>query len=190
MRKILKIVLLVLAVIIIMVVAFGAIIFLDLASYTATGSQTLAPSGTSAGKALVIYDPGLSGTAKGVADKVASDLQTQNYTVTLAGIKSSDAAKTTGYTILVIGGPVYAGSLTTSVKDTISNLPIFSQGTKVGIFGSGQGATSSADITQLRQSINQPLRSNPSLSNVVVVKIGQSENLETRSQDLVNQLIT
>ena len=72
--------------------AFGAIIFLDVAAYTATGSQTLTPTGTSVGNALVLYDPGLSGTAKGVAEKVASDLQAQNYTVTLAGIKSSAAA--------------------------------------------------------------------------------------------------
>ena len=92
MRKIFKIIIAIFAVLIIMVVSFGAIIFLDLAAYTATGSQTLTPTGTSVGKAIVIYDPGLSGTAKGVADKVASDLQAKGYDVTLAGIKSSAAA--------------------------------------------------------------------------------------------------
>ncbi len=65
MRKIFKIILTVFAIIIIAVVAFGAIILLDVAAYTATGSKTLTPDGTSAGKAIVIYDPGLSGTAKG-----------------------------------------------------------------------------------------------------------------------------
>ena len=54
--------------------------------------QTLTPTGTSIGKAIVIYDPGLSGTAKGVADKIAADLQAKSYTVTLAGVKSSAAA--------------------------------------------------------------------------------------------------
>jgi len=105
MRKAFKIVIAVFAVIIILIAAFGAIIILDLAAYTATGSQTLTPTGTSVGKAIVIYDTGLSGTAKGVADKVASDLQTQGYTVTLAGVKSSAAANTTGYGVIVIGGP-------------------------------------------------------------------------------------
>ena len=190
MKKIFTIILAIVAVIIIIIVAFGAIIFLDLAAYTATGSQTLTPTGASTGKALVIYDPGLSGTAKGVADKVASDLQKQNYTVILAGIKSSAAAKTAGFNILVMGGPVYAGSLTTSVRESINNLPTLNQGTKVGIFGSGQGATSASDITQLRQSIGQPLRSNPSLSNIVVVKIGQNEGLNARAQDFVTQLVT
>ena len=90
---------------------------MDLAAYTATGSQTLTPTGTSIGKAIVIYDPGLSGTAKGVADKVASDLQTKGFTVTLAGIKSSAVANTTEYRVIVVGGPVYAGALTSSVKD-------------------------------------------------------------------------
>ena len=117
MRKIFKIILAIFAVLIIAVVSFAAIILLDVAAYTATGTQTLTPTGTSVGKAIVIYDPGLSGNAKNVADKVASDLQAKGYTVTLAGVKSSAAASTTGYKIIVVGGPVYAGALTSSVKD-------------------------------------------------------------------------
>ncbi len=64
MRKIFKIILAIFAVVVVIIVAFGAIIQLDVAAITATGSQTLTPTGTSVGKALVIYDPGLSGTAK------------------------------------------------------------------------------------------------------------------------------
>ncbi len=187
MRKIFKIILVVLAVIIIVIVAFAAIIFLDLAAYTATGSQTLNPTGTSVGKALVVYDPGLSGTAKGVADKVASDLQAQSYTVTLAGIKSSAAAKTSGYIILVVGGPIYAGSPTASVKDCLNNLKPDS-GTKIGVFGSGQGATSQSDIDTIKSSV-PALSSTGSLSNAIIVKIGEKEDLNTRAVDFVNQLV-
>src|SRR5665647_2488853 len=97
MRKIFKIILAIFAALIIIVVAFGAIILLDVAAYTATGSQTLTPIGASVGKAIVIYDPGLSGTAKGVADKVANDLQAKGYSVTLTGVKSSIATNTQGY---------------------------------------------------------------------------------------------
>ncbi len=187
MRKIFKIILVVLAVLIVIFVAFAAIIFLDVAAYTATGSQTLTPIGSSIGKALVIYDPGLSGTAKGVADKVASDLQAQSYIVTLAGIKSSAAAKTSGYSIVVVGGPIYAGSPTNSVKDCLSNLKPDS-GTKVGVFGSGQGATSQSDINMIKSSV--PALSNTgSLSNAIVVKIGDKEDLNTRASDFVNQLV-
>lgn len=187
MRRILKIVIAVFAVLVILVVAFGALIFLDLAAYTATGSQTLTPTGTPLGKALVAYDPGLSGTAKTVAEKVASDLQTQNYTVILAGIKSSGAVNTTGYSIVVVGGPVYAGGLTSSVKDEVKSFPWFN-GTRVGIFGSGQGPTSQDDVNQLRQSIGEPLKTNSGLTNAIVVKIGQKEDLNARVQDFVNQL--
>jgi flavodoxin len=196
MRKIFKIILVILAVIIIVVVAFAAIIFLDVAAYTATGSQTLTPTGTSSGKALVIYDPGLSGTAKGVADKVASDLQTQGYTVTLAGIKSSVVTNTTDYGIVIVGGPIYAGSPTVSVKNFLNNLSPghASQGfgpyilTRVGVFGSGQGATTPSDVAMIRSSV-AALADNGTLSRAIVVKIGQTEDLNTRASDFVAQLI-
>ena len=187
MRKIFKIIIAIFIAIIIIVGAFAATIFLDLAAYTATGSQTLTPTGTSVGKALVVYDPGLSGTSKGVADKIASDLQSQSFTVTLAGIKSSAATKTAGYTIIVVGGPIYAGSPTASVKDDLKNLKPESE-TKVGIFGSGQGATSQSDIDMIKSSV-PALSNNGSLSNAIVVKIGNKEDLNTRASDFVNQLV-
>jgi flavodoxin len=189
MRKAFKIILAIFAVLIIIVVAFGAIIFLDVAAYTATGSKTLTPTGTSVGKAIVIYDPGLSGTPKGIADKIASDLQEKGYTVTLAGVKSSAATDTNGYNIIVIGGPVYAGALTSSIKDAIRNMVLsYGQGLKVGVFGSGSGATTPDDISMLKQSM--PTRSDDSLSEAVIVKIGSGEDLNARAQDFVNQLLT
>jgi flavodoxin len=187
MRKIFKIIIVVFVAILIIVGVFAATIFLDLAAYTATGSRTLTPTGTSVGKALVVYDPGLSGTSKGVADKIASDLQSQSFTVTLAGIKSSAATKTAGYTIIVVGGPIYAGSPTASVKDDLKNLKPDSE-TKVGIFGSGQGATSQSDIDMIKSSV-PALSNNGSLSNAIVVKIGDKEDLNTRASDFVNQLV-
>jgi flavodoxin len=187
MRKIFKIILAVFAALIIVIAAFGAILLLDLAAYTATGSQTLTPTGTSVGKALVVYDPGLSGTAKVVADKIASVLQAQSYTVTLAGVKGSSAAHTKGYAVIVAGGPVYAGSPTASVKDFLNNLEP-DQGTKVGVFGSGQGSTTPSDVSMIKNAISA-LSNNGTLSNAVVVKIGQSEDLNTRAQDFVNQLL-
>ncbi len=187
MRKIFKIILIIFAVLIILVVAFGAIFFLDFSALTATGSKTLSPSGTSVGNALVVYDPGMSGTAKGVADKIASDLQTAGYIVTLAGVKSSAAANVAGYNVIVAGGPVYAGALTSSVKDFLNNLHP-DTGTKVGVFGSGQGSTTPEDIAQMMDSVSA-LHSGGSLANAVVVKIGQSEDLNTRTTDFVNQLL-
>ena len=152
-------------------------------------SRTLTPNGTSVGKAIVIYDPGLSGTAKGVADKVAIGLQSKGYTVTLAGVKSSAAAHTTGYDVIVIGGPIYAGELTNSIKDKLSSLVLsHGQSARIGVFGSGQGATSLEDIAQIKHSI--PIHSDTTLQDATVVKIGSSEDLNARTQDFVNQLLS
>jgi flavorubredoxin len=189
MKKVFKIIIAVFAVIIILFVSVAATIFLDLAAYTGTGTQTLTPTGNPVGKAIVIYDPGLSGNTKAVADKVASDLQTKGYTVTLAGIKSSVASNVSGFDAIVVGGPVYAGALTGSVKDTLKSIESsHGQGTKIGIYGSGQGATTPEDVTQLKQSI--PSGSDNSLSQALVVKIGEKEDLTARAQDFVNQLLS
>jgi flavodoxin len=184
MKKLFKIIFAMFAVLVIVVAAFGAIILLDVAAYTATGSQTLKPSGSSIGKALVIYDPGLSGDAKGVANTIASCLQAKSYTVALAGIKSSAASNTTDYSIIIVGGPVYAGALTSSIKDKLNTMTVV-QGAKIGVFGNGSGATSPDDIAQIKQSM--PTRSE--LSGAIVVKIGNSEDIDSRAQDFVNQLV-
>jgi len=171
----------------ILFIAFAAVIFLDVAAFTATGSETLQPDGTPLAKALVVYDPGLSGSAKTVAYKVALDLQAQGCTVNFAGIKSGTAANTTGYNIVVAGGPIYAGAPTGSVKDFLTNLN--PAGTsKVGVFGSGQGATSPEDVAAIRNAV-PALQDGGALANAVVVKIGQSEDLDARAADFVSQLL-
>ena len=57
---------------------------------TATSSRSLTPIGYPVGSAsasaLVVYDPGSTGAAKGIADDIASNLQAQGYFVSLAGI--------------------------------------------------------------------------------------------------------
>ena len=186
MRKILKIILAIFAVLIIIVAVVGAVFLLDLVAYTATGSQTMEPTVAPMGTALVLYDPGLSGSSTRVANQVANDLLAKNMTVTVAGIKSTSAANTTGYDIIIIGGPIYAGAPTSSVKDALSNLK-HDADTKVGVFGSGQGSTTDSDVAQIKDAV-PALQSGDALSNAVVVKIGESENLNARSSDFVNQV--
>jgi flavorubredoxin len=188
MKKAFKIFLAIFTILLIILVAFVALIFLDLVAYTATSSQLLQSSDTSLGKALVLYDPGLTGAATRVAQKVATDLQAKKLTVMLAGIKSSVAANTTGYDVIVIGGPIYAGGPTNSVKDTLHALVLnHDQNARIGIFGSGKGPTSPEDVAQIRQAI--PIRSDSSLRDAIVVKIGESEDLDARALDFVNQLV-
>ena len=124
------------AVLVVVVVTFsllGAIFFLDLSSYTASGSQTLNPSGPSVGRALVVYDPGLSGAAQKAAQMVAQDLQQKGYVVDLAGVKSSAASNLSGYGIIVAGGPMYFGQATSSIDDFLNGVGP-QQNAKLGVF--------------------------------------------------------
>ena len=92
MKKWLKIALVVLVIIVILIVSGFAVFALDLSSYGATGSQHLNPSGSSIGRALVVYDPGFSGAAKQDATKIAEYLQAKGYNVVLAGVRSGAAS--------------------------------------------------------------------------------------------------
>ncbi|XHH10050.1 MAG: flavodoxin family protein [Candidatus Bathyarchaeia archaeon] len=188
MKKSLKIIITIIAILVIIFAVFAVMFVLDISAYTATGSQTLTPEGTSTGTALVLYDPGYSGAATRVAEQVAIDLQTKGYKVTLAGIKSGDAKNTDGYDIIVIGGPIYAGVPTVSVKDALNNLNP-DTGVMVGVYGSGSGTTSPEDIKQIIKGV-PALGSDGALSNAIVVKIGEKEDLNARAEDFVNQLTT
>jgi flavodoxin len=103
-------------------IAAGVLFCGDIMSYTATGSKTLSPAGTSVGNALVVYNPGVTGAAKDAAEKIAGDFQAKGYTVTLAGIKSSAAANIAGYDVIVAGGPMYFGRLSNSVDAYLNGL--------------------------------------------------------------------
>ena len=179
MRKILKIILLVLVVIVIVGAAIIALSSSDVAASAATGSQILTPSGTSVGKALVVYDPGLTGAAKSIADKIAVDLQVKGYTVVFAGIKSSAAKNAEGYSVIVVGGPIYGGTAARSVQNYLSGLSP-AQGAKIGVFGSGDFTTNNKVA---------PLPSNSTLTITYTASIIFGEDQSARSQDFVNQLL-
>ncbi len=113
----------------------------------------------------------------------------------MAGVKSPVASNTTGYGIVVAGKPVYEGALTNSLKDFLNSLPDGHASpdyrpynlTIFGVFGSDQRATSQSDI-MIKTSINA-LSANGTRAGAIVVKIGQNENLSTRAQDFINQLV-
>ncbi len=187
MRKLLKIILAIIAIMFAIAIILAGVVFLDVAAYTATGSETLTPEENPVGRALVVYDPGLSGAAKTVAQKTATELQIQGYTVDFAGIKSGTAANTTGYTIIVAGGPIYAGTPTSSVKDFLSNLDP-APSTRIGVFGSGSGAQEQNDVDMIRKSM-EGLSNGDSFADAVIVKIGSSEDLDARTIDFVAQML-
>lgn len=147
MRKLWKIVLAVLVVIIVLVVSVFAAFALDLSSYGATNSETLNPTGSSIGHAMVVYDPGFSGAAKQDATRIADDLQAKGYTVDLAGVRSETAGHKSGYNIIVAGGPMYFGQVSSSIDGYLKTVP---NSVKLGVFGStGSSTLSESDHTSL-----------------------------------------
>jgi flavorubredoxin len=151
MRKILKIVIIILLIFIVLIAAVFAAFALNLSSYGATDSQTLNPESAAIGSALVVYDPGFSGAAKQDATKIAENLQTKGYTVDLAGVRSETARTNSGYSIIVAGGPMYWGQVSSSIDAYLKTLPTT---VKLGVFGStGSSTFSQSDFTSFEQQV-------------------------------------
>jgi menaquinone-dependent protoporphyrinogen IX oxidase len=127
---------LVIIVILVATIAFSAIISTDLWSNFATGSEKLTPVGEAAGHALVVYNPGLFGAAKDAATKIAGNLASRGYEVRLAGIKSGIAAHVSGYDVVVAGGPIYGGKVSSSVRSYLTSMSLPANVT-VGAFATG-----------------------------------------------------
>jgi flavodoxin len=187
MKKILKIILVVFLVLVIVGVTSIAVIVTDAAGNFATGSHMLS-NGAAIGQALVVYDPGLSGGAKDVATKIGYDLQTAGYNVVLAGVRSSVAsANTTGYDVVVVGGPIYAGSPAATVQSFLNSLNP-SANAKVGVFGFGSVKVDNADSAAVLKDV-APLPSNNQLTINAAVKVVSGDTVDANCQDFVTNLL-
>lgn len=86
------------------------------------GSSTLKPDGDSRGKALIVYDPGMTGGTKNAAFYIGDELKNQGFEVKLAGVRSTEALNLSGFEILVVGSPTYGAQPTGPVKTYLNNL--------------------------------------------------------------------
>jgi hypothetical protein len=186
MRKIFKIVLIIFAVLIIGVVAGFAVVFGDVAGNLATDTHPL-PNGAAIGKAIVVYDPGLSGGAKDVATKIGYNLQSAGYDVLLAGVKSSAASNLTGYSVIVVGGPIYGGKPSATVQTYLNSLNSPSDA-KVGAFGFGSIKIDNTNSTIVQQDVAPLPASSPVILNAVA-KIVSGDNIDTECQQFVADLL-
>lgn len=125
-----------LIVLIVASLALAGLVALDVMSNLATGSETLKPDGAATGKALVVYNPGLSGAPKDAATKIANDLNARGYEVVLAGVRSTAATSVSGYDVIVAGGPIYGGVVSSSVQSYLKAL-VPPDNAKVGAFAIG-----------------------------------------------------
>jgi menaquinone-dependent protoporphyrinogen IX oxidase len=175
----------IIAIVLVAFVSMGFIMY-DIMSYTATGSQTLNPNGASVGNALVVYDPGITGTAKNVASVIASDLQAKGYTATIAGIKSSNVLNTTGYNVIVIGGPVYAGQPASSLQSYLSDINPPKEA-KIGVFTTGSVIANSNNTAFVKKEIAM---NNTNIYQIdEVMKFVNGNNMNQKAEQFVNGLL-
>ena len=177
-----------LGIIAVVLVAFVSMDFImyDIMSYTATDSQTLNPNGASVGNALVVYDPGITGTAKNVASVIANDLQAKGYTATIAGIKSSNVLNTTGYNVIVIGGPVYAGQPASSLQSYLSDINPPKEA-KIGVFTTGSVIANSNNTAFVKKEIAM---NNTNIYQIdEIMKFVNGNNINQKAEQFVNGLL-
>jgi hypothetical protein len=186
MRKIIKIVLAVFAVIIIVGVSLIGVVIGDVAGSLATDTHPL-PNGAAIGKAIVVYDPGLTGGAKDTATKIGYNLQTAGYDVLLAGVKNSAAGNLTDYDVVAVGGPIYAGKPASTVQTYLNNLqpPV---NAKVGAFGFGSVKIDNSNSTDVMQDV-APLPSGNQVTFNAVLKVTSSDNVNTLCSEFVTSLL-
>lgn len=163
-----------------------SVFFLDSAGSSATGTKYLSPTsypaGSMSGNALVVYDPGSTGTVKNVAGQIANDLAAQGYFVYLAGIDSATAkGNASQYQVVVVGGPIDNGKASGAVKSYLENL-YQGNGTRIGVFGVGNSDSSNDQIA--------PLPSGSDLTIKETLEINTSQNTSTQSTEFVTQLLS
>jgi len=163
--------------VVVIILAGAGFVMYDVMSYTATGSQTLNPSGNVVGNALVVYDPGITGTAKNASAVIANDLQAKGYKVTLAGIKSTEAATTSGYDVIVITGPVYGEKITNTVQSYLNALKP-SENTKIGVLTTG-GVQNTNDTVLIQKEVNLPSGSTFKIDDIMKLVSGNDVNKTT-----------
>jgi menaquinone-dependent protoporphyrinogen IX oxidase len=149
---------LVIVLIIVVSIILLSFIVLDLISYTATGSETLSPARSSKGNAMIVYNPGLSGAAKKAANDIAEELKSKGYKVDLAGVKSKIAANTSDYNIIIAGGPMYWGKVSSSIDSYLKTLKL-PKDVKIGVFGTtGSVELNNEDIASLEKQVASTLK--------------------------------
>ena len=155
-------------------------------SYTAAGSETLNPAGNPVGKALVVYDPSIKGSTKDVASVIAHDLQAKGYTVNLEGIKSSTVMNTAGYNVIVVGGPIYAGHIASSVQSYLSDINPPKEA-KIGVFTTGMVVENSNNTAFVQKEIAM---NNTNVFQIDdVMKFVDGDNVNQKAEQFVNGLL-
>ena len=105
------------------------------ATKTQDFSPTAYPAGPVPGPALIVYDPGPSGTAETIAEQMVSILQTKGYFIILTGIDSQTAKLNASQCqLIIVGGPIVNGEASTRVQTFLKSVDQGNR-TLMGVYG-------------------------------------------------------
>lgn len=122
-------------------------------------SKTIEPEGNILGKALIVYDPGLTGGTKTAGFNIADELKSKGYEVKLVGVKSQESLELAGYDILIIGSPTYGGKPTDPVESYLNDLkPTENIIAGVYTLAGGSAENSKVIITQILKEKSVPVK--------------------------------
>jgi len=130
-------------------------------------SEILKPEGTTTGKALIVYDPGLSGGTKTAATYMAEDLKAKGYEVKLASVKSGNLSDLSGYNFLIVGSPTYGAKPTEPITSYLNSLENTDNIT-TGVYALSAGDKNDAEI------VMKDILENKSIPVKIAVKYGNS----------------
>lgn len=115
---------LILILVLLIIVAISFMVFVSKSNnaYKGDFTKTLTGSSTSAQKALVVYQPAKSKSSAEIAEQIAKGLQDSGYEVTLTYPGKHVSDDISAYSVVAFGSPVFMGSPSTMVTDTISRI--------------------------------------------------------------------
>lgn len=99
-------------------------------------SKVLAGPDSSAPKALIVYQPTISGTGRTIAEQLAAGLNTAGYEVTITYPSAKLPADISAYSIVTFGSSVYAGQPSSVLTKYMNRINDYS-GKKVALYSIG-----------------------------------------------------
>ncbi|MDP3066254.1 MAG: hypothetical protein Q8N08_05880 [Methanobacteriaceae archaeon] len=125
--------------------------------------------------------------ARTAANDIASELQSRDNDVKLAGVRSADATNTSGYDVVIAGGPMYFGKLTKSIESYFKPLRLPKE-VKLGVFATtGTDQFHSEDFQLLTKQVEMLTADTP-LNKKITIKLIRSGNESLKDDaDLVSE---
>jgi len=132
-----------LLVILVIIVIIFRFLILKITSETVTSLKTINPD-SSGPRTIIIYSIGISDFHQKIVDAFASGLVASNWRVDMVTASSQTSTDLSGYSLLVIGGPIYGFQPSKTIRDYVDRLEDL-KGLRVYTLLTGAGDSANAE---------------------------------------------